>query len=84
MGGTSVFYGVVYAVNKQESSSIVVSIGGNAKLNGAIDVDGTGGIEVGESHKENLEFNPEAIEKLKLYAGSTPTRNSFRVLPVTE
>ena len=94
MGGTSVFYGVVYAVNQQESSvpppacsisvpnsCIVVSIGGNAKLHGAIDVDGNGGIEVGESHKENLEFNPEAIEKLKLYAGATPTRNSFRVLP---
>lgn len=84
MGGTSVFYGVVYAVNKQESSGLVVSIGGNAKLHGAIDVDGNGGIEVGESHKENLEFNPEAIEKLQLYAGATPTRNSFRVLPVNE
>jgi Tfp pilus assembly protein PilX len=84
MSGSAQFFGVVYDHNNQGSSGIVVKIGGNAKLHGEINVDGNGGIEVGDSHNENLEYNPQAAGELKLYAGATPTRNTFRVLPVNE
>ena len=80
LGGNAEFYGVIYAVNQQNSSGAVVVIGGNAHLHGAIDVDGNGGIEFGAS-KENFVYNPKAISEVKAYSGATPTRNTFRVLP---
>jgi hypothetical protein len=83
MGGTSTFYGVVYMVNKQEASTALVSLHGNAHLIGAITIDGNGGVEFGSS-KENLEYNSKAITELKTYAGATPTRNTFRQLPISQ
>jgi Tfp pilus assembly protein PilX len=80
LGGNSQFFGVVYAVNKQESSGVVVELHGCNRLIGAIDVDGNGGINFG-SCKENLVYDPTAIKNLKGSAGAAPTRNSFRVLP---
>jgi Tfp pilus assembly protein PilX len=84
MGGSAQFFGVVYDANKQGSSGIVVKIGANANLHGEINVDGNGGIEVGENHNKNLEYDPRAAVELKIYVGATPTRNTFRVLPVNE
>jgi Tfp pilus assembly protein PilX len=83
MNGTSTFYGVVYMVNQQESSGAVASLHGNAHLIGSINVDGNGGIEFGSS-KVNLEYNGKASGEFKLYAGATPTRNSFRELPISQ
>jgi type II secretory pathway pseudopilin PulG len=83
MGGTSTFYGVVYLVNKQGASTAIYSTSGNAHVVGAVNIDGNGGAEFGSSH-ENLEFNGKAIENLKVYAGATPTRNTFRVLPINQ
>jgi Tfp pilus assembly protein PilX len=83
MGGTSTFYGVVYMVNKQASKEAVLSLHGNAHLIGAVNVDGNGGVEFGSSNV-NLEFSGKAIEELKVYAGATPTRNTFRELPISQ
>jgi hypothetical protein len=83
MGGTSTFYGVVYLPNKQESSKALVSLSGNAHLIGALTIDGNGGVEFGSS-QENLEYNSKAIKELKTYVGATPTRNTFRELPITQ
>jgi Tfp pilus assembly protein PilX len=80
LSGNSQYFGVVYAVNKQESSGIVVELHGCNRLVGAIDVDGNGGINFG-SCAENFVYDPTAISKLKGSAGAAPTRNSFRVLP---
>lgn len=84
MDGQSEFWGTVYAVNEQGSSGVVVKIGGNANLHGEIIVDGKGGIEVGENHTKNLEYDPRSAAEEKIYAGATPTRNSFRVLTASE
>jgi Tfp pilus assembly protein PilX len=83
MNGTSTFYGTVYMVNKQESSGAVLSLHGNAHLIGAICIDGNGGVEFGSS-KVNLEYSSKSIEELKVYAGATPTRNTFRELPISQ
>ena len=84
MGGQAEFWGTVYMVNEQESSGKVVIVNGNANIRGEIVVDGKGGIEVGENHKKNLEYDPRSAAEEKIYAGATPTRNSFRVLTATE
>jgi len=84
MGGQSEFWGVVYCVNEQESSGLVVKVGANANLHGEIVVDGKGGIEAGENHNKNVEYDPRAAIEEKIYAGATPTRNSFRVLPANQ
>lgn len=84
MIGNSVFWGTVYAVNKQGSTGLVVTLGGSAQLHGMINVDGNGGIEVGENHNKNLEYDPTAAVELKTYAGATPTRNTFRILPINQ
>jgi hypothetical protein len=84
LGGQAEFWGTVYLVNAQESSGAVVNIGGNANLRGEIVVDGNGGMEVGENHQRNVEYDPRSAAELKIYAGATPTRNSFRVLTANE
>jgi Tfp pilus assembly protein PilX len=84
MDGQSEFWGVVYAVNQQNSSGIVVKVGANASLKGEIVIDGNGGIEVGENHQRNVVYDPTAAVELKVYAGATPTRNTFRVLGQSE
>jgi type II secretory pathway pseudopilin PulG len=78
--GNATFYGVIYARNPSNSPGAVVALGGTAQVVGAIDVDGNGGIELGSS-KANLIYEPRAITELKTYAGATPTRNGFRILP---
>jgi Tfp pilus assembly protein PilX len=80
LNGNSQYFGVVYALDKQESSGIVVELHGCNRLIGAIDIDGNGGINFG-SCSENFIYDPTAIKNLKGSAGAAPTRNSFRVLP---
>jgi hypothetical protein len=78
--GNAEFWGVIYARNPSNLTGAVVTLGGTAQVRGAINVDGDGGIEFGSS-KANLIYEPKAILELKTYAGATPTRNTFRVLP---
>jgi len=81
--GTSTFYGVIYARNPTNSSGAAVILGGTTTVYGGIDVDGNGGIELGSS-KVNLVYEPKAAIELRGSAGATPTRNTFRVLPVNQ
>jgi Tfp pilus assembly protein PilX len=85
--GNGEFYGVIYARNPTPAPSgcscAVVTLGGTALVKGAIDVDGAGGIEFGSSG-QNFIFDPRAINPLTAYAGATPTRNTFRVLPASQ
>jgi hypothetical protein len=84
MKGGSEFWGTVYMVNAQESGSAIVKVGGSAVLHGEIIVDGKAGIEVGENHHKNVEYDPRAAAEEKVYAGAVATRNSFRVLTANE
>jgi Tfp pilus assembly protein PilX len=78
--GNAEFFGVIYARNPTNSASAIVSLGGTSSVVGAIDVDGKGGIEFGSSGV-NFSYNPKGINEVKAYAGATPTRNTFRILP---
>jgi Tfp pilus assembly protein PilX len=81
--GNAEFFGVVYARNPTNSTGAIVSLGGTSAIVGAIDVDGNGGMELGSS-KANLIYDPRAIDEVKSYAGATPTRNTFRLLPASQ
>ncbi|HEX8741754.1 MAG TPA: hypothetical protein VF712_01345 [Thermoleophilaceae bacterium] len=81
MGGTSLFYGLIYMVNKSNLTSAVVSIGGNAQIYGVVSVDGAGGVLAGSS-KTNLINDPRATSLLKGSAGARINKNTFRIVPV--
>jgi len=85
MSGTSKFYGVIYCLNQQKYGETppVVSLGGDAEIFGAVDIDGNGGAFLGSSGT-NITYSGKAIEELKASAGAAATRNSFRVLPINQ
>jgi Tfp pilus assembly protein PilX len=80
MGGTSKFYGLVYMVNKQAASTAVVSIGGNATIQGSVNIDGLGGISVGAS-STNLIWDQRAVALLRGSTGAAINRGTIRTLP---
>ena len=67
-------------VNKQGSSSTVLTIQGNATVTGVVSVDGNGGVTAGSS-KTNLSYDPAATTLLKSTTGASITRGSLRMLP---
>jgi Tfp pilus assembly protein PilX len=83
LNGNAEFFGSIYAVNAQASSGVVVEAHGNSGITGGIDVDGNGGISFGSS-KENFVYDNTAGGGLKGFAGAAATRNSFRVLPISQ
>jgi Tfp pilus assembly protein PilX len=80
LGGTSNFYGLVYMVNQQGSTDTLVSIHGNAAIQGIVAVDGDGGVVAGSS-KTNLIYDPRAASLVRGDSGATLDKSSFRVLP---
>jgi Tfp pilus assembly protein PilX len=82
MSGNALFYGVVYCVNQQGSSGAVISITGNATIQGIIAIDGNGGVTAG-SDKTNLIYDPRASSLLRGDSGATLDKSSFRILPQT-
>lgn len=80
LNGNAAYYGTVYAVNGQASSAALVETHGNSLIQGAVVVDGPGGVQLGESHA-NLTYDPTSFSNIKTYAGATPVPNTFRQLP---
>ena len=80
LGGNATFYGMLYCLNRQNTSGAVVTISGNASLQGLIAVDGNGGVVAGSS-KTNVIFDSRATSLLRGEAGAVLNKNSFRVLP---
>lgn len=79
LGGNTRFYGLVYMGNQQRSSGAVVSLSGNARITGAVAVDGLGGVNVGSS-KENITFDPKAFDEFKGIANLAMVPNTWREL----
>ena len=83
LGGNIQFHGLIYMVNKQNSTGSVLTISGTAVVNGSVAVDGAGGVMAGAS-KANLVFDPRASSLLKGAMGATVNKNTFRVVPTGE
>jgi Tfp pilus assembly protein PilX len=79
MSGSAYFYGLLYMVNQQGSNGNVVTIQGNATIQGVISIDGPGGILAGSS-KTNVIYDPRASTSLKGDVGAAIKKNTIRVL----
>jgi type II secretory pathway pseudopilin PulG len=95
--GGEIFYGLIYDANEQGASGTtdVVTLSGNSTIYGGIDVDGNGGVSLGDSgngttcldpDKSNqkcgdLEYLANAFNGLVGFGGADATPNSFRQLP---
>lgn len=80
LGGNSVLYGILYMANLGNLPGTVVSINGTAAVQGAVIIDGPGGLSAGAS-KANLVFDPRGFGLAKGQSGAGVVPNSFRVLP---
>jgi hypothetical protein len=83
LGGTVTFYGVIYALNAQGSTSDTVPIVetfGNAHVYGGILVDGGGNVEVASS-QVNLTYADNAFTSITSNGTATPLQNTFRQIP---
>jgi Tfp pilus assembly protein PilX len=77
--GNQTFYGVIYAANLQASSGTVVTVTGNATVQGAIYADGNGRVQVGSS-KENVEFDPAGLG-YSYWGAAVFGKNTWRQIP---
>ena len=75
--GSGTFYGLVYNANGQNSNSWVVTVGGTAKIQGGVIVDGNGGMLAGGSGT-NIVFDDRAFTNLKSYGGAGLVQNTWR------
>ncbi len=80
LGGNVTYFGAIYMANTTNSTADLLSLGGTATIQGAIAVEGGGGVVAGSS-KLNIVFDPGAIGSLFGY-GSTAevSQNTFREL----
>jgi hypothetical protein len=79
-GGTVNFYGIVYAVNAGGSSSKnLVDLGGNSQIQGAVVVDGNGGVTAGSS-KMNIIYDANAFNVISLNSSVNIVANTWREL----
>jgi Tfp pilus assembly protein PilX len=71
------FYGVIYAVNSQNSSGTVITVHANGVVHGGVIIDGPGGMEVG-SNKANVIFDDTAYNAVKTYGTAGMIQNTWR------
>jgi Tfp pilus assembly protein PilX len=77
LGGTMDFYGIIYAVNSQNSDGAVVQIQGNAEVTGGVLIDGPGGLIAGSS-KLNVNMADEAFGDVRSYVSAGLIQNTWR------
>jgi hypothetical protein len=86
--GNPTYHGVLYHVNGSDgvgpaSSGTVVTLHGNGCVNGAVVVDGAGGVQIGSSAGAskcdgNISFDANAANNLRAYGTAGIVQNSFR------
>lgn len=92
LDGTLTYYGVVYAANAQNASGTpckgndVITVAGNAEIQGAILVDGAGTVCFGSSGNgnnttTNFVYDIRGFQLAVGWGGAVGTPNSFRQLP---
>ena len=81
-GGNFTYHGIVYAVNASTppSSADLVSLQGRSTIEGAVLIDGPGGLMAG-SDKSNVIYNPNAFADLSAFGDGTVVRSTWRELP---
>jgi len=80
--GNRTFYGLVYALNGQGSNGAVITMQGTSAIQGAIAVDGLGGVVAGSSGT-NVVFDQRSLELVKVLGTPSPVPGTWRELPVS-
>lgn len=91
ISGTEQFYGVIYMANQQgqvptsgactsAQMNTVVTVTGNASVNGAVFADRCGVVGVGDS-STNINFASNSLNGLYVADAATPAQNTFRIVP---
>ena len=82
LGGTVQFHGIVYVLNPTNRTDYLVNLNGTALIDGAVFVDGGGGLFAGSS-KLNVSYNRNVFGRLSVTGDGTIVRNTWRELPIT-
>jgi type II secretory pathway pseudopilin PulG len=86
LGGNFRFYGLVLAANgfpPPSDAQNIVTLTGDAGIQGAIFIDGRGGLSIGASGR-NLNYDPRALRDLVRWGPPAVERNSIRELTRAE
>jgi hypothetical protein len=76
--GGATYYGVIYMFNAQNATCPVFDAGGNARIFGAVFIDGLGCFALRGNTQVTYEAN--AVQSVNYYGGVSQVRNSFREL----
>jgi Tfp pilus assembly protein PilX len=76
--GTADFWGVIYGVNAQNSSGVVVSLQGSGTIHGGVFVDGSGIVSVGGTSNSNIIYEDTALNGIKAYGNAGLIQNTWR------
>lgn len=79
LNGNLEYNGIVYALNEQNTSGNVVSLGGTAAIKGGVTVDGPGGVAAGASGT-NIVYAPGAFEGVRSFGTAAVVQNTWREL----
>jgi hypothetical protein len=80
IGNNDQFYGIIYMMNKQNSTGPVVSLGGTSGIFGGVLVDGGGKVFAGASGT-NIVFQATAFDLVQTTGTAGVVQNTWRELP---
>jgi len=83
LGGNTNVYGLVFMANNlpaPQDAGVLLTTSGTAYIQGAVFVEGRGGVRVGSSGL-NVSFDPNSISNVLVAGAPSLVQNSFRELP---
>jgi Tfp pilus assembly protein PilX len=78
LGGTGDYWGVIYCVNAQNSSGVVLSLNGSGTLHGGVFADGQGTVSAGGTSNTNIKYEDSALSAIKGYGSAGLIQNTWR------
>lgn len=83
LNGNRIFFGLLYARNENNSQDALIRTNGNSLIQGAVAVDGLGGVIAGASAK-NIVFDPRVFSLVKGLGDASPVPGTWRELSPSE
>ena len=81
--GNRIFYGLIYARNENNLQDALIKTQGNSLIQGAVAVDGLGGVLAGAS-STNIVFDPRVFSLVKGLGDASPVPGTWRELSPSE
>jgi Tfp pilus assembly protein PilX len=78
LGGTGDYWGVIYCVNAQQSTGVILSLNGSGTLHGGVFVDGQGIVAAGGTSNTNIKYEDSALSAVKGYGSAGLIQNTWR------